>query len=182
MNIKEAKRIISETFTIYTSRDIHGKLSIPLQRQRPIYLIGPPGIGKTDIVRQVAKELEIGFLDYSMTHHTRQSVIGLPIITDFIYDGVKHKKSIYTMSEVIGAIYEYIQNTGLKKGILFLDEINNVSETLHPTMLQLLQQKKIGKFKLPKDWILVCAGNPPLGIDLRKLIYNQILKYGKSMQ
>ena len=45
--------------------------------------------------------------------------------------------------------------------ILFLDEINCVSETLAPVMLQLLQEKKFGNQHIPDDWLIVAAGNPP---------------------
>ena len=47
----------------------------------------------------------------------------------------------YTMSEIIASIYDCMEQTGKKRGILFLDEINCVSETLAPVMLQLLQEK-----------------------------------------
>ena len=53
------------------------------------------------------------------------------------------------------------RQTGKKRGILFLDEINCVSETLAPVMLQLLQDKKFGNQHIPDDWLIVAAGNPP---------------------
>ena len=49
---------------------------------------------------------------------------------------------------------------GKKEGILFIDEINCVSETLAPAMLELLQRKKFGPHKIPDGWILTAAGNP----------------------
>ena len=48
------------------------------------------------------------------------------------------------MSEIIASVYEKIEQTGNKEGILFIDEINCVSETLAPTMLQFLQCKMFG--------------------------------------
>ena len=54
-----------------------------------------------------------------------------------------------------------MEQIGKKRGILFLDEINCVSETLAPVMLQLLQDKTFGNQKLPPDWLIVAAGNPP---------------------
>ena len=54
-----------------------------------------------------------------------------------------------------------MESTGLKEGILFLDEINCVSETLAPMMLQFLQCKTFGNQKLPEGWLIVAAGNPP---------------------
>lgn len=65
------------------------------------------------------------------------------------------------MSEIVASVYVYMEQTGYREGILFLDEINCVSETLAPVMLQLLQFKKFGTHKVPEGWIIVAAGNPP---------------------
>ena len=65
------------------------------------------------------------------------------------------------MSEIVAAIYEKMEQTGLSEGIIFLDEINCVSETLAPAMLQFLQCKSFGNHKIPQGWIIVAAGNPP---------------------
>ena len=54
-----------------------------------------------------------------------------------------------------------MESTGLKEGILFIDEINCVSETMAPMMLQFLQCKTFGNHKIPEGWIIVAAGNPP---------------------
>ena len=64
------------------------------------------------------------------------------------------------MSEIIASVYECMERTGKKEGILFLDEINCVSETLAPTMLQFLQNKTFGNHKVPDGWLIVAAGNP----------------------
>ena len=48
-------------------------------------LYGKPGIGKTAIMEQIASEMGVGLLSYSMTHHTRQSALGLPFIEHKIY-------------------------------------------------------------------------------------------------
>ena len=65
------------------------------------------------------------------------------------------------MSEIIASVYEKIEMTGLSEGILFIDEINCVSETLAPAMLQFLQNKTFGTHQVPEGWIIVAAGNPP---------------------
>lgn len=54
MNIKEAKEEILHTIQIYTRKDAHGQYLMPSVRQRPVLLIGPPGIGKTAIMEQIA--------------------------------------------------------------------------------------------------------------------------------
>lgn len=161
MNIKQAKEQIQNAITAYFTKDDFGNYILPVERQRPIFLMGPPGIGKTAIMEQVAAELGVGLVSYSMTHHTRQSALGLPFIEKKIYGGVEYSVSEYTMSEIIASVYDMMERTGLREGILFLDEINCVSETLAPAMLQFLQYKIFGRHRVPDGWIVVTAGNPP---------------------
>ncbi len=161
MNIKQAKEQIKNAITAYFTKDDFGNYVLPTERQRPIFLIGPPGIGKTAIMEQIATELGVGLVSYSMTHHTRQSALGLPFIEKKVYGGMECSVSEYTMSEIIATVYDMMEQTGIPEGILFLDEINCVSETLAPVMLQFLQYKIFGKHSVPKGWIVVTAGNPP---------------------
>ena len=161
MNIKQAKDEIKNTLTVYFTKNEFGNYVIPIEKQRPVFLMGPPGIGKTAIMAQIASEMGVGLLSYSMTHHTRQSAIGLPFIEKKTFNGQEYTVSEYTLSEIVASVYELMETTGLKEGILFLDEINCVSETLAPVMLQLLQYKVFGKHKIPAGWVIVTAGNPP---------------------
>ena len=161
MNIKEAKEQIKNAMTAYFTKDGFGGYAIPIEKQRPVFLMGPPGIGKTAIMEQIAAELGVGLISYSMTHHTRQSALGLPFIVQKNYGGREYDVSEYTMSEIIASVYDMMEETGLREGILFLDEINCVSETLAPSMLQFLQYKIFGRHRVPDGWIVVTAGNPP---------------------
>lgn len=145
----------------YLSRDEQGHYRIPAIHQRPILLMGPPGIGKTQIMEQIAKECQIGLVSYTITHHTRQSAVGLPFIRQVEYQGQEYSVTEYTMSEIIASIYRQMETDGQREGILFIDEINCVSETLTPTMLQFLQCKTFGNQAVPEGWIIVAAGNPP---------------------
>ena len=96
-----------------------------------------------------------------MTHHTRQSALGLPFIVHKEYEGKAYDVSEYTMSEIIASVYDVMAQSGIREGILFLDEINCVSETLAPSMLQFLQYKIFGRHQVPEGWVIVTAGNPP---------------------
>ncbi|MGI5982323.1 MAG: ATP-binding protein [Sakamotonia sp.] len=161
MNIKRAKEEIKNTIRAYLAKNSYGEYEIPVMGQRPVLLMGPPGIGKTQIMEQVARECGIGLVAYTITHHTRQSAIGLPFIAEQTYGEKAVSVTQYTMSEIVAAIYNKMEETGLKEGILFIDEINCVSETLAPAMLQFLQYKTFGNHKIPDGWIIAAAGNPP---------------------
>lgn len=161
MNIKRAKEEIKNTIEAYLLKDVYGAYEIPAVHQRPVFLMGPPGVGKTQIMEQIARECGIGLVAYTITHHTRQSAVGLPFINEKEFGGNIYRVTEYTMSEIVATIYNKIETTGLKEGILFIDEINCVSETLAPTMLQFLQYKTFGNHRIPDGWIIVTAGNPP---------------------
>ncbi len=161
MNINKAKEEVKNAVRAYLEKDEAGQYEIPIERQRPILLMGPPGIGKTAIMEQIAHELGINLVAYTITHHTRQSAIGLPMISEKDYGGKKYSVTEYTMSEIIASVYDQVEKSGVKEGILFLDEINCVSETLAPTMLQFLQYKTFGSHRIPEGFIIVTAGNPP---------------------
>lgn len=160
MNIRQAKEQIEFAMRAYFSKDEYGRYCLPSARQRPMFLMGPPGVGKTAIMAQIASELNVALLSYSMTHHTRQSALGLPFIVQKTYGEREYSVSEYTMSEIIASVYDLMEETGKREGILFLDEMNCVSETLLPVMLQFLQYKVFGRHRVPEGWIIVAAGNP----------------------
>ena len=160
MNIKRAKQEIKDAIEAYLLKDEEGNYEITVIRQRPIFLIGAPGIGKTQIMEQIARAFSLGLVSYTITHHTRQSAIGIPFISKNMYGNKEYSVTEYTMREIIASVYNQIEETGLKEGILFIDEINCVSETLAPAMLQFLQCKTFGNHAVPEGWVIVAAGNP----------------------
>ena len=161
MNIKQAKQEIVDTVQAYLLKNEYGEYVIPRVHQRPVLLLGAPGIGKTQIMEQAARECKVALVAYTITHHTRQSAIGLPFISKKEYGGKEYSATEYTMSEIVASIYDRMRETGLTEGILFIDEINCVSETLAPAMLQFLQCKTFGNHEIPEGWVIVAAGNPP---------------------
>ncbi len=161
MNIQEAKQEIKNALRAYFQKDGNGRYILPSVHQRPLLLMGPPGIGKTAVVEQAAREAGVGLVAYTMTHHTRQSAIGLPRIETRTYQGRTVSVTEYTLSEIVASIYDCMERTGKREGVLFLDEINCVSETLAPTMLQFLQNKAFGNHRIPEGWLIAAAGNPP---------------------
>ena len=110
MNIKQAKQEITNTLKAYLTRDEWGNYLIPTVRQRPILLMGPPGIGKTQIMEQIAAETGVGLVAYTITHHTRQSAIGLPFIEKRTYGGETFSVTEYTMRDILAWVYHLMQD------------------------------------------------------------------------
>lgn len=155
--IKEAKNAIKNGIKGYLLKNDTGEYVMKEVNRLPFYLEGKPGIGKTEIVRQVADELNIGYVSFSLVHHTRNSVLGLPVIKE-LPDTSKYTS--YTISEIIAKVLEE-REKGYKEGILLLDEFPCMSETILPIMLAFLQTKNIGTHTLPEGWVIVLCGNPP---------------------
>ena len=84
MNIKRAKEEIRNTIEAYLLKNEYGEYEIPVMAQRPVFLIGAPGIGKTQIMEQISRECKVGLVSYTITHHTRQSAIGLLLFPERI--------------------------------------------------------------------------------------------------
>lgn len=66
-------------------------------------------------MEQIAEELDVALVSYSMTHHTRRSALGLPFIVEKEYGGERYSVSEYTMSEIIASVYDMIEKTGKKR-------------------------------------------------------------------
>lgn len=154
-SIQEAKETIKAGMKGYLQKNEDGSYCYKESARMPFYVEGKPGIGKTEIVRQVAEELGIGFVSFSITHHTRSTLLGLPVIVE----KENYKYTEYTMSEIIAKV-KLAEEAGYKEGILLLDEFNCASETIYPMMLALLQTRNIGYYRLPEGWNLVLLGNP----------------------
>ena len=166
MNIKRAKEEIEHTVKAYLAKDTLGEYAIPSIRQRPILLMGPPGIGKTQIMEQAARECGVALVAYTITHHTRQSAVGLPFIRQRNYGGRDVSVTEYTMSEILSSVYRLMERTGLQEGILFLDEINSMPLNPQGKVLRALETKtiqRLGSTQSKKvDFRLLTASNEDL--------------------
>lgn len=162
-NISEAKQELKNVITQYLQKDEEGNYKVDVWQRLPLFIQGPAGVGKTQIVSEATREKGLGFVSYSLVHHTRQSMIGLPVIRSFSYEGKETKYTEYTLSEILGVVYK-MKEEGAKEGVLFLDEANCCPESIQPILLSFLQSKTLGNAKLPDGWIIVLCGNPPRSI------------------
>ena len=158
--------MVEQFCTDMTARAEEGKLDPVIGREQEMYrlmeilsrrtknnpcLVGEPGVGKTAIIEGLAQQIASGLVPEKMKGK-RIYTLDLPgLIAGSKYRGEFEERIKGLVAEVKAA----------GNIILFLDEINCVSETLAPTMLQLLQFKMFGTHRVPEGWIVVPAGNPP---------------------
>ena len=126
-------------------------LRIAMQKQRPIFLWGPPGIGKSDIVAQITNSLPNSFLiDIRLSLWEPTDIKGIP------YFDSNANKMVWGApaelpDEAMAAEYDHI--------VLFLDEMNSAAPAVQAAAYQLILNRRVGQYKLPDNVIIVAAGN-----------------------
>ncbi|MCD8485873.1 MAG: MoxR family ATPase [Desertifilum sp.] len=103
---------------------------------------GPPGIGKSSIVAQIARRHQMDFIDVRLSQLAPTDLRGLPVA-----------------EEGISKWYppEFLPRTG--QGILFLDELNMAPPAMQGMAQQLILDRKVGSYEVPPDWFVWAAGN-----------------------
>ena len=110
--------------------------------QTPIMVHGPPGIGKSSIVNQVAERLGLDVIDLRLGQIPPSDIRGLPSVQD--------GRSVYVRPD-------WLPVDG--NGILFLDELTNAAPTVQGLAQQLLLDRRVGEHRLGDGWFIVAAGN-----------------------
>ncbi len=116
-------------------------------------LHGKPGVGKTDVVRQLAENAGARLFDLRLTTIEPQDLRGLP------YYDHDQKRTVWYRPEDL-------PDSG--PAVLFLDELTAAPPTLQPTVYGLLQERRVGQHRLPDDVLVVAAGN---GVEDGALAY-----------
>jgi len=119
-------------------------ISALVEQKVPTFIWGAPGIGKSSIVKQIANEKEIGFIDLRLALMDPTDLKGIPF-----YDKESHT--------ALWAPPAFLPKEG--SGILFLDELNSAAPSVQASAYQLILDRKVGEYKLPDGWAIVAAGN-----------------------
>ena len=136
MRPKEIKNLIKKIYTL------------PPHQRRPIFIWGPPGVGKSSIVKQVCEELNIGFIDLRLALLEPVDLRGVPFIKK---DSENGEKTVFWARPV------FLPSEG--QGILFLDEVPAAPPAIQATSYQLVFDRCVGEHKLGDGWYIVAAGN-----------------------
>ncbi len=108
-------------------------------------LHGRPGVGKTEIVQQLAAEIGAELFDLRLTTIEPQDLRGLPFFDH------EARKTIWYRPEDLPE--------GPNPAVLFLDELTAAAPALQPTIYGLLQERRVGRHRLPEHVFIVAAGN-----------------------
>jgi len=122
---------------------IKSSLLTAIKAKRPVFIWGAPGVGKSQIVAQIAAEEELELIDVRAVLLDPVDLRGLPHVNG---EGRAH-----------WAIPDFLPKRG--KGILFLDELNAAPPLVQAACYQLILDRKLGEYELPKGWSVVAAGN-----------------------
>ena len=114
--------------------------------QRPVFLWGPPGIGKSDIVKQIAQETEREVIDVRLSLWEPTDIKGIPF-----YNATTNSMEWAPPIE--------LPQDPESTAVLFLDELNSAAPATQAAAYQLVLNRRVGKYTLPKGVSIVAAGN-----------------------
>ena len=122
-----------------------------LNKKRPIFLWGPPGIGKSDIVGQITNSLPNSHLiDIRLSLWDPTDIKGMPYYAAND-NTMKWAPPVELPTEEFAAQYDNI--------VLFLDEMNSAAPAVQAAAYQLILNRRVGTYKLPDNVMIVAAGN-----------------------
>jgi len=124
--------------------ELYNQLDILLQTDTPVFIHGSPGIGKSYIVNDIAKKNGLEIIDVRLSQLDAVDLRGIPTITN---------------NQTVWMPPVFLPTDENSKGILFLDELNSAPLSVQAAIYQLVLDRKIGEYTMPKNWAIVCAGN-----------------------
>ncbi len=119
---------------------------LSLAESQGIFLWGPPGIGKSSLVKQFAKEKGMKLVDLRLPLMDPVDLRGLPMVDK------ESRKAVWLPPD-------FLPDENEEPGVLFLDEINAAPPSVQASAYQLVLDRRIGNYKLPEGWIVIAAGN-----------------------
>lgn len=132
-----------------TPKSTKAAVNLLIDANRPIMLWGMPGIGKSDVMHQIAEERGMELVDKRLAQCDPTELKGFPV------------------PDLKAGTMRFLRDESLPdpktkaKGILFLDEIVQAPPAVQAVAYQLVLDRRLGAYELPKGWIVVAAGNRP---------------------
>ncbi len=140
---------VSDNLTI-TSVQTRKALLTAFKVKRPVFLWGPPGIGKSEVVASIAEELGGLMIDLRMAQMEPTDIRGIPYFNKEL-NKMDWAPPVDLPDEELASKYPLI--------VLFLDEMNSAPPAVQAAGYQLVLNRQVGKYKLPDNVVIVAAGN-----------------------
>jgi len=121
-----------------------GVLQKLIENRWPVFLWGPPGAGKSAIVREVAGANGLQLLDIRASLLDPTDLRGIPF--------VEKRRAVWCPPM-------FLPSKGDGPGILFFDELNAAAPLVQASLYQLTLDRRVGEYELPDDWRIIAAGN-----------------------
>jgi hypothetical protein len=131
-------------------KDAKKALRKAFKKQRPLFIWGPPGIGKSDIIKQLGTELTAHVIDVRLSLWEPTDIKGIPYF-DSNQSTMKWAPPAELPSAEMAANHQQI--------ILFLDEMNSAAPAVQAAAYQLILNRRVGAYELPDNVVIVAAGN-----------------------
>jgi hypothetical protein len=140
---------VSDNLTI-TSVQARKAITKAFQSKRPVFLWGPPGIGKSEVVQEIADDLGGHVIDLRMAQMEPTDIRGIPFFNKEI-NRMDWASPVDLPDEDFASQYPIV--------VLFLDEMNSAPPAVQAAGYQLILNRRVGKYKLPDNVVIVAAGN-----------------------
>ena len=143
---------MSETRTV-TAEGARSALKIAFNKKRPVFLWGPPGIGKSELVQGIANSGDLGnacVIDMRMALLEPTDVRGYPV-PDLENGTMRWLPDGQLPDQMFAEQYDTV--------VLFMDELNSAAPATQAASYQLVLNRRVGQYKLPDNVVIVAAGN-----------------------
>jgi hypothetical protein len=140
---------VSDNLTV-TSVQARKAILKAFKVKRPVFLWGPPGIGKSEVVSEITDELNGLMIDLRMAQMEPTDIRGIPYFNKDI-NKMDWAPPVDLPDEELASQYPII--------VLFLDEMNSAPSAVQAAGYQLILNRRVGKYKLPDNVVIVAAGN-----------------------
>ncbi len=143
---------MASTSDNYTVTSVQARKAIlkAFQSKRPVFLWGPPGIGKSEVVSEIAQELGGHMIDLRMAQMEPTDIRGIPFFNKDL-GKMDWAPPVDLPDEELASQYPIV--------VLFLDEMNSAAPSVQAAGYQLILNRRVGKYVLPDNVVIVAAGN-----------------------
>jgi hypothetical protein len=154
-----------QTITTVSPSKLKVMINHVINRQRPMFIAGPPGIGKSDIVAEVARQQRRPLIDIRLPLLEATDIRGIPHLAEVTIrdpDGnvVKNEQNVPLTEK----IFKWSNPTDLptdpnSRALVFFDEMSAAPPSVQAATYQIILNRRIGSYVLPKDVVMIAAGN-----------------------